>query len=118
MAQANISLSQIASAVATLAVKAKEIETNAAKTREETVVQITALHKAKATVGRYNQCAVATAFMDGLTTGGIAKGTAKNYLTTFRDAVKSGKAGTRAATMPRRARVARGRDRRHSLICS
>lgn len=91
MAQATLSLSAISAGVAALAVKAKDLDTQAASNREETAKQIVILNKAKATVGRYNQCAVATAFMDGLTSGGIAKGTAKNYLVTFREAVKSGK---------------------------
>jgi hypothetical protein len=86
-----ITLSQLASDCASLVADMKAAETKAETSREAANVVIVKLHKAKATIGRYNQCAGATAFMDTLTARGLAKGTSKNYLTVFRDAVKTGK---------------------------
>jgi hypothetical protein len=42
-------------------------------------------------VGTNNKCATATAFHSTLVQGGKSKGTANNYLSTFRKAVESGK---------------------------
>jgi hypothetical protein len=86
-----ITLSQLAADCASLVADMKAAETKVETSREAANVVIVKLHKAKATIGRYNQCAGATAFMDTLTARGLAKGTSKNYLTVFRDAVKSGK---------------------------
>ena len=86
-----LSYTAIASAVASLVVEAKSHDDQATQCRENANKQIIVLHDAKVVVGRKGKCAVATAFYDGLITGGWAKGTAANYLTTFRDAVKSGK---------------------------
>ena len=86
-----LSYTAIASAVASLVVEAKSHDDQAATCRENANKQIIVLHDAKVVVGRKGKCAVATAFYDGLITGGWAKGTAANYLTTFREAVKSGK---------------------------
>jgi hypothetical protein len=59
--------------------------------REDANVRIVALHSAKVVIGRYGKCLLATAFKDALIGGGLAKGTADNYLSTFRGAVESGK---------------------------
>lgn len=59
--------------------------------KEDANVRIVALHKGKVSIGRYGKCLLATAFKDSLVGGGLAKGTAQNYLSTFRDAVASGK---------------------------
>ena len=59
--------------------------------REDANVRIVALHNAKVSIGRYGKCLLATAFKDSLVASGLAKGTAQNYLSTFRDAVASGK---------------------------
>lgn len=91
MSDKTLSLSAIAAACATAVAAAKKAEDSAASHREAANVQIAALHKAKAKVGRYNQCAIATSFMDTLTAEGLAKGTSKNYLSVFRDAVATGK---------------------------
>lgn len=91
MAQATISLAAQATELANLALSEKAALDKAAAAREGAQKLIAGLHKAKASIGRYGQCATATAFMDTLTAGGLSKGTAKNYLTTLRDAVKSGK---------------------------
>jgi hypothetical protein len=55
---------------------------------------IKALHEAKIEVGRNGKCAVASAFSDALMNAGMSKGTAQNYCTVFREAVKTGKAVT------------------------
>ena len=91
MSDKTLSLSQIAAACAAAVADAKSAEEKAAAFREAANVEIAKLHKAKAKVGRYNQCAMATAFMDTLTSKGLAKGTSKNALTVFRDAVATGK---------------------------
>lgn len=91
MAQANVSLSALAAEVAGDLIAAKAADDKAASCRESANKRIAQLHKAKASVGRKGNCAIATAFFDALIAGGLSKGTAANYLTVFRDAVKSGK---------------------------
>jgi hypothetical protein len=59
--------------------------------KDEANVLIVNLHSEGIAIGRKGQCAIATAFVDGLVSGGIAKGTAANYLSVLRDHVKSGK---------------------------
>lgn len=86
-----LSYSAIAAAVASSLVEAKFHDDKALALREGVNKQIIVLHDAKVVVGRKGKCAVATSFYDGLITGGWAKGTAANYLTTFRDAVSTGK---------------------------
>ena len=53
-------------------------------------LRIAALHKGKVTIGRYGVCLLATAFKDALIAADLADGTAGNYLSTFRNAVKTG----------------------------
>jgi len=86
-----LSLSAVAAACAASLVEAKSHEDKAAACKEAANKQIAILFKEKAVVGRNGKCAVATAFYDGLVTGGWAKGTSNNYLSVFRDAVKTGK---------------------------
>jgi hypothetical protein len=86
-----LSYTAIAAAVASSLVEAKSHDDKALALREGANKQITVLHEAKVVIGRKGKCSVATAFYDGLITGGWAKGTAANYLTTFRDAVSTGK---------------------------
>ena len=86
-----LSYTAIAAAVATSLVSAKSYEDKAIALREDANKQIIVLHKAKVVVGRYNTCAVATAFVDTLVQGGLAKKTAQNYLSLFKDAVTTGK---------------------------
>jgi hypothetical protein len=86
-----LSYTAIAAAVASSLVNAKSYEDKAMVCKEEANKQIAVLHDAKVVIGRKGKCSVATAFYDGLITGGWAKGTAANYLTTFRDAVSTGK---------------------------
>lgn len=61
--------------------------------RDNTNVLVAKLHTNKVTVGRLgkNPCAIAYAFHSTLVAGGVAKGTASNYLTTFKNAVATGK---------------------------
>lgn len=87
----NISLASLASQCATALLDAKACEDKAKAFKEAANVTIAKLHKEKAIVGRKGACAVATAFYDTLVSGGLAKGTANNYLSVFRDAVKTGK---------------------------
>jgi hypothetical protein len=86
-----ISYTAIAAAVATSLVSAKSYEDKAIVLREDANKQIIVLHKAKVVVGRKGKCSIATAFYDGLISGGWAAGTSANYLTTFREAVATGK---------------------------
>ena len=86
-----LSLSAIAAACAASLVTAKSHEDKAAACKESANKDIVKLHSAKAVVGDKRNCAVAGSFYDGLVTGGWAKGTASNYLSTFRKAVASGK---------------------------
>ena len=72
-------------------IEAKAHEDSAAKLKDAVNVGIVKLHKAKATIGQKRSCAIASAFYDTLIQGGMSKGTASNYLSVFRDAVKTGK---------------------------
>jgi hypothetical protein len=80
-----------AASVATDLVAAKKHDDASASCRESANKRIAVLHKDKVVVGRYNTCATATAFVDTLTQAGWAKKTAQNYLSLFREAVKTGK---------------------------
>jgi len=86
-----LSLSAVAAACAASLVEAKGHDDKSASCKEAANKAIAILNKAKAVVGDRRKCATAASFYDGLITGGWAKGTAANYLTTFRDAVKTGK---------------------------
>ena len=77
--------------VATDLVNAKKADDQAATLRESANANITVLHRAKAVIGRYNKCAGATAFVDSIVAGGLSKKTAQNYLSLFRESVKTGK---------------------------
>ena len=87
----NISLASLAANCATSLLEAKAHEDFAKKFKDAANVTIAQLHKAKAVIGRKGSCATATAFYDTLVSGGWAKGTCNNYLSVFRDAVKTGK---------------------------
>ena len=93
MSKANVSLSlsAIASACGSKLVEAKGFEAKRQACLEEVNAGVLQLHKSKAVVGQNKKCAIATAFYDALITGGLAKGTSANYLSTFRKAVQSGK---------------------------
>jgi len=84
-----------AASVATDLVEAKKHDDASASLRESANKRIAALHKDKVVVGRYNQdgtgCAIASSFVDTLVGGGWKKKTAQNYLSLFREAVKTGK---------------------------
>lgn len=86
-----ISYANKAATIATSLIEAKQHDDKAASLREGVNKEIAGLHKAKVVIGRYNTCATATAFVDTLTKGGLAKKTAQNYLSLFKDAVKTGK---------------------------
>ena len=91
MKNADISYTNQASTIASALIEAKKHEDKATSCREEANKLIVSLHKAKVVIGRYNSCAVATAFVDTLVQGGLAKKTAQNYLSLFKDAVATGK---------------------------
>ena len=91
MEKISIYLASIAASCASNLIEAKSHDDASAKLKDAVNVGIVKLHKEKATVGRNGKCAIASAFYDTLIQGGWAKGTAANYLSTFRDAVKSGK---------------------------
>jgi hypothetical protein len=58
---------------------------------ESATVLVMMMSKDGVKVGTNNKCATATAFHSTLVQGGKSKGTANNYLSTFRKAVASGK---------------------------
>ena len=86
-----ISYANEAALIATDLVEAKKADDKAASLREVANKRIAKMHKDKVIIGRYNTCATATSFVDTLTKGGLAKKTAQNYLSLFKDAVKTGK---------------------------
>ena len=85
------SFTAIAAACGAKLVEAKKHDDKATSLREDVNKDIIVLHKAKVVIGRLNQCSSATAFVDSLVQGGLAKKTAQNYLSLFKDAVKTGK---------------------------
>jgi hypothetical protein len=85
------SFTAIAAACGAKLVEAKKHDDKASSLREDVNKDIIVLHKAKVVIGRLNQCSSATAFVDSLVQGGLAKKTAQNYLSLFKDAVKTGK---------------------------
>ena len=91
MSNSSLALASLASQCATALLDAKQHDDKAKAFREAANVAVAQLHKAKTVVGRKGSCSVATAFYDTLVAGGLAKGTANNYLSVFRDAVKTGK---------------------------
>jgi hypothetical protein len=90
-----LSFTAIAAACGARLVEAKKHDDKASSLREDVNKDIIVLHKAKVVIGRYskegNGCANAMAFVDSLVVGGWAKKTAQNYLSLFKDAVKTGK---------------------------
>jgi hypothetical protein len=86
-----LSLTAVAAACAASLVAAKSYDDKSASCKEDANKQIIVLHDAKAVVGRNGKCSIASSFYDALVFGGWAKGTANNYLSVFRDAVKTGK---------------------------
>jgi hypothetical protein len=97
VAQASgVDLASKANAVGVALGELKKVEATAETLKGAINKLIAELHNAKATVGIYKKdgsgCAIATSFIDGCVTGGIAQGTAqKVYLPTFKKAVASGK---------------------------
>mgnify|MGYP003658702389 CR=1 FL=1 len=86
-----ISYANKAATIATSLIEAKQHDDKATSCREAANKVILSMHKDKVVIGRYNTCSTATAFVDTLTAGGLAKKTAQNYLSLFKDAVKTGK---------------------------
>jgi len=86
-----LSLTAVAAACAASLVEAKQHDDKSASCKEDANKAIVVLNKANAVVGDRRKCAMAASFYDGLIEGGLAKSTAANYLSVFRDAVKTGK---------------------------
>ena len=86
-----ISYANEAALIATDLIEAKKHDDKATSLREGVNKKIVKLHKDKVVIGRFNTCATATSFVDTLVAGGLAKKTAQNYLSLFKDAVKTGK---------------------------
>jgi hypothetical protein len=86
-----LSLSAIASTCGSKLVEAKGFEAKRQACLDEVNVGVMKLSKAKAKVGQNKKCSIATSFYDALVQGGLGKGTAANYLSTFRKAVHEGK---------------------------
>jgi len=86
-----ISYAAQAATIATSLIEAKQHQDKATSLRDGVNKQIAVLHKDKLVIGRYNTCSAATSFVDTLVAGGLAKKTAQNYLSLFKDAVKTGK---------------------------
>ena len=91
MTNVTLSLSAVASACGSKLVEAKGFEAKRQACLEEVNAGVMQLSKAKAKVGQNKKCSIATAFYDALVNGGLGKGTAANYLSTFRKAVTEGK---------------------------
>jgi hypothetical protein len=90
-----ISYTAMAASAASDLIEAKKYDDKAGALRENVNKVIVVMNKDKVVVGRYSKdgagCAIATSFVDTLTKGGWAKKTAQNYLSLFREAVKTGK---------------------------
>lgn len=88
-----ITIASIASTIATNLLDELKLDAEKAKLRESTNTLVAKLHAEKVVVGRLgkNPCAIAYAFHSTLLAGGVVKGTANNYLTTFKNAVATGK---------------------------
>lgn len=90
-----ISYTAMAASAASDLIEAKKHDDKAGALRENVNKVIVVMNKDKVVVGRYSKdgagCAIATSFVDTLTKGGWAKKTAQNYLSLFREAVKTGK---------------------------
>lgn len=91
-----INLTQVANAVGVALGGLKKAEASAIVFKDTINKMIVELHTAKAVVGTYKKdgtgCALATAFIDGCVEGGLQASTAQRlYLSTFKDAVKTGK---------------------------
>jgi hypothetical protein len=91
MTNETLSLSAIASTCGSKLVEAKGFEAKRQACLEEVNAGVMKLAKAKAKVGQNKKCSIATSFYDALVQGGLGKGTAANYLSTFRKAVAEGK---------------------------
>jgi hypothetical protein len=93
MSNVNITInySAIAASCGSSLIEAKGFEAKRQAALESVNVGVLTLHKGKVVVGQNKKCATATAFYDALVSGGLGKGTAANYLTTFRKAVADGK---------------------------
>ena len=96
MSKSTLDLVSIATQIGASIGAVNALENKAAQIKEAANKDIAALHGAKAKVGTYKKdgtgCALATAFIDGCTKGGIAASTAqKVYLPTFKAHVASGK---------------------------
>lgn len=91
MENAYLSLAALAASCGAKLVEAKGYEAKRQACLDEVNVGVMQLSKAKAKVGQNKKCSIATAFYDSLIEGGLGKGTAANYLSTFRKAVHEGK---------------------------
>ena len=95
MSTSKLSYAAQAASVAAELVEAKKHDDMSMSCRESANKRIAVLHKDKVVVGRYSKdgsgCSIATSFVDTLTQAGWAKKTAQNYLSLFREAVKTGK---------------------------
>jgi len=91
MTNETLSLSAIAAACGAKLVEAKGFEAKRLACLDAVNVGVIQLFKAKAKIGQNKKCSMATSFYDSLIQGGLGKGTAANYLSTFRKAVHEGK---------------------------
>ena len=86
-----LSFASVAAQCGASLIEAKSFEAQRQACLDNVNKGVMTLHKGKVTVGNNGKCHVATAFYDALVSGGLGKGTAANYLTTFRKAVAEGK---------------------------
>lgn len=70
--------------------RAGKLEKEAAEIKKMININIKLLFEADVKVGRNGKCAIASAFHEGMLSNGLTKGTADNYLQTFRNAVNTG----------------------------
>jgi hypothetical protein len=90
-AQTTISYADMAMQVAIHVLAHDSAKAKSAAELESANVLVMKMSKDKVKVGANGKCAIAMAFHSTLMSGGKAKGTANNYLSTFRKAVESGK---------------------------
>ena len=115
-----INLASIASKIATNLLGEIDCENKKQTFRDNTNVLIAELKEANAVVGRLgkNPCATAYSFHSTLLAGGVSKGTANNYLTTFREHVKTGKPITDWNIQRAKAKNASGTTREKQILAN
>lgn len=85
------SYATLASECGNMLARASKMEVEAAELKSQVNDSIKVLHAHGVKIGRKNKCPIAESFHSALIDGGMAKGTADNYLMMFKEHVQSGK---------------------------